>query len=371
MKILSVYWGHHNRGCWKRLSQILDHLANQGHEIWLLVNQEQDITYSPNIHIVLIKFPIQKFHLSEIYFFLISPLTSILINCVFSINILLAFDGHNAGLLSLSRFLFPKTKLILCVRSHFVFNNDWGDDPPLLCLLKKKADIFSHNFCDLTIYNSWDTAQEIEKLYSKPKHLVKVLMNHVEVKEINREIRQQWHQNLGINHDDFVIGYCGQLIPRKNVGFLLSAVAKIPSQLNIKVLIQGRGIMYHSLVKQTHKLGLESRVIFLPWTDSMVEFYSSLDLFILPSKYDTCSNSLLDAIGYHRCVLASNCGGNREIVGHDQRLLFSLSNPQNLADKIVDIIVNSDIYQEHKTAVAIRAKELNFNWNEAIEKLIL
>ncbi|MGI0498389.1 glycosyltransferase family 4 protein [Limnospira platensis CENA597] len=370
MNILSVYWGHHHRGCWKRLWQILDYLANQGHHIWLLVSQENPTVTSPNVQVILINFPLPFLDLSEIYFGLVSPLTAILINLVFPIDVLLAFDGHNAGLLSLSRALFKKTRLILCVRSHFIFNNDLGDDPWWLSAFKKKADIWSHSFCDLTIYNCLETANQIEKLYSKPPHLVKVVLNNVQFKNIDLEVRHKLHQQLGIKADDFVIGYCGQLIPRKNLGFLLNAIAEIPRELPIKLLIQGRGVMYDDLVAQTYQLGLENRVFFLPWSDNMTAFYSSLDLFILPSKYDTCSNALLDAIGYNKCVLASNSGGNREILGGDERLLFPLSNHRVLADKIIGLMTDTTVFNESQKAVYIQAIKLNFNWNDVIANLI-
>lgn len=68
--------------------------------------------------------------------------------------------------------------------------------------------------------------------------------------------------------------------------------------------------------------------------ENLAEELSSADVFIAPSRYDSCSNSLIEAIASGCTPYAKNHGGHPEIVG-DGKLLFD--DVDELIEKIVSL----------------------------------
>ncbi|MDL2267244.1 glycosyltransferase family 4 protein [Desulfovibrio sp. OttesenSCG-928-G15] len=93
------------------------------------------------------------------------------------------------------------------------------------------------------------------------------------------------------------IGTASTNFELKGVGPLIRALALLPEN-TVLFIAGGRDhAAYDALAKE---LGVAERVAFLGKVDDMPAFYRGLDVFILPTFYDACSNAVLEA-------LASGC----------------------------------------------------------------
>lgn len=111
-----------------------------------------------------------------------------------------------------------------------------------------------------------------------------------------------------------------------------------PDLLNL--LILGDGPQEKELKKITHQLGLEKNVHFLgriPHSET-INYFAAADVFVLNSQYEGCSHAILDALKLNIPVIASNSGGNPEIV--DNKFLVNYNNQNELLNKIKKVLNN-------------------------------
>lgn len=96
-----------------------------------------------------------------------------------------------------------------------------------------------------------------------------------------------------------------------------------------RVKIVGDGPYKKELLKLRKKYKLENDVEFLGWIDNrsekMRELYGKASIFILPSYFENYSAVLTEAKAAGCKVLASNVGGNPEII-KDKKNLFAVGN---------------------------------------------
>lgn len=97
-------------------------------------------------------------------------------------------------------------------------------------------------------------------------------------------IRQEF--NLG---NELVIGNIARLTPVKNHTFLLDILGEMHAgdiDRNAKLLIVGDGPCYHELETKAKRMGLSEFVIFAGDRSDATDFYSAMDVFVLPSKFE-------------------------------------------------------------------------------------
>jgi len=125
-----------------------------------------------------------------------------------------------------------------------------------------------------------------------------------------------------------VIGAICALRPEKSLETLLEAFARLghgfdAGSRDARLLIVGSGPSLPGLQDLASKLGLGTRCTFEPATSDVPARLRSIDIFVLPSLSEALSNALMEAMACGCCVVASEAGGNPELVrGGETGLLF-------------------------------------------------
>ena len=102
----------------------------------------------------------------------------------------------------------------------------------------------------------------------------------------------------------------------KGIDVLLKAWAKVtPLHPGLKLIIAGQGPLESSLEKLCQDLRLADSVEFLGSIPSLNGQWRNADLFVLPSRTEGLSNALLEAMSYGLPCIATNVGGNIELMG--------------------------------------------------------
>src|SRR5208283_5826212 len=109
------------------------------------------------------------------------------------------------------------------------------------------------------------------------------------VKEVARELIQ--FRNEGI----FIIGYIGQLIPRKGLDVLLDAVSRLSFE-NWRLAIIGEGESRLSLENQAKDLKISDKVCFFGFREDRIAFLRGFDVFVLPSRSEGIPRSVMEAM---------------------------------------------------------------------------
>lgn len=144
------------------------------------------------------------------------------------------------------------------------------------------------------------------------------------------------------------IGVVCVLRPEKGLPVLLEAFAQVRGLLpGIKLAIVGSGPELEGLRAQARALGILEDCVFAPATDEVPRWMRAFDIFVLPSLSEALSNSLMEAMACGCAVVASNVGGNPEMVQPGRTgLLFERGNALDLADKLKLLISNPLLRQE-------------------------
>jgi UDP-glucose:(heptosyl)LPS alpha-1,3-glucosyltransferase len=102
------------------------------------------------------------------------------------------------------------------------------------------------------------------------------------------------------------IGTASTNFQLKGVDPLIRSLALLPENTGLFVAGGRESAAYAALAR---RLGLEHRVRFCGRVDDMPSFYQALDIFILPTFYDACSNAVLEALASGCKVLTSRDNG--------------------------------------------------------------
>jgi glycosyltransferase involved in cell wall biosynthesis len=142
-----------------------------------------------------------------------------------------------------------------------------------------------------------------------------------------------------------VIGTVCVLRPEKAVNLLLEAFSRIASAVpRARLLVVGSGPELWHLEELRAKLGLGDKVHFEPATTEVGLWMKAMDIFVLPSLSEAFSNSIMEAMASGCAVIASNVGGNPELVEHGVTgLLFERNNPEDLARQLSQLVDDSSL----------------------------
>ena len=141
----------------------------------------------------------------------------------------------------------------------------------------------------------------------------------------------------------FHVLYAGRLHSDKGLDLLYRAVAALPSR-DRKVVwldIVGDGPMRPALEKLAQALGIDDRITWHGWRSKpeVADLYRGADCLANPSAYEGMPNTVLEAMASGLPVIASNVGGNNEVVRRGETgLLFELPDVDALRDHIATLL---------------------------------
>ena len=132
-------------------------------------------------------------------------------------------------------------------------------------------------------------------------------------------------ERLGWTKNHWVVGYVGRLAYVKGIDLLADAFRKIRKTIpHARLIIVGSGEEEretpYRLERRAHGgiVHIESDVPH----ELLAEWYRAMDLFVMPSRYENCSNAVLEALACGVPFLVSDVGGNRRLVETEGGWLF-------------------------------------------------
>lgn len=124
---------------------------------------------------------------------------------------------------------------------------------------------------------------------------------------------------LGIAQDALVIGCVGRLVELKNQRLLLDALpGLVAAHPALKAVVVGDGPLRPELQARIEALGLDDRVHLAGPRGDVLDLLPGFDLFVLPSRTEGLSIALLEACAAGLAVVATDVGGNPEIISDGQ-----------------------------------------------------
>ena len=117
--------------------------------------------------------------------------------------------------------------------------------------------------------------------------------------------------NLHLKYPQFkkIILMASRLTPEKNIGLAIEAMLEIFKTLpEVGLLIVGSGPLESALKLKTRSLKLDANLIFESWTDDLVSYYKTADLFLLASDYEGYGRTIVEALAAGCPVVSTDVG---------------------------------------------------------------
>ena len=147
-------------------------------------------------------------------------------------------------------------------------------------------------------------------------------------------LRQTKRDELGVKDDDIVLISMGDLVPRKNYGTAIRAIAKANNP-HLQYYICGKGPEEENLKALADSLGVAEQIHFLGFRSDIKELLTAADIFLFTTKQEGLPRSMMEAMASGLPCIASRIRGNTDLLeGTDGGYLCKTTDVSAYAEKL-------------------------------------
>ena len=134
-------------------------------------------------------------------------------------------------------------------------------------------------------------------------------------------------------------------------------------------VIYGEGEKYNELNDQIKKYNLNEYVLLKGYTENISDTLNTLNVFVLPSRYEGIPYVIMEAMRESVPVIATNVGGISEIIKDNfNGILVSKENAEELVEEVLKLYLSND-FKEQLTNNAKRDFEEKFSIEKTINEV--
>lgn len=172
------------------------------------------------------------------------------------------------------------------------------------------------------------------------------------------EPQPELRQALGIEPDDFVVGFVGRFVPEKGILTLVKALSQLPAQ-TWRLLLLGRGALRDEVKRLADRVGIGDRLVWVESVphDAVPRYINVMNTLVLPSE-TTMQFKTLTAAGWkeqfgHVLIEAMACkvpviGSDSGEIPHvirDTGLVFPEGEVASLRDRLAQLMNTPELAQ--------------------------
>lgn len=198
----------------------------------------------------------------------------------------------------------------------------------------------------------------IKSIGIEKKKITKI-SNGVDTAKFCPSSQKKFRTSLGLK-DEIVIGTVGRLDPIKRHDLLLQAFSRLDHKCyNLRLILVGDGPEGPRLHLLREKLPIsKKRIILLGGQDNIVKFYNLMDIFVLPSRNEGMSNTIIEAMAVGLPIVATLVGGNPELVSHDKTgFLIPIDNCEAIQNAIKYYLDHPETRKYHGLQARLEAEK--------------
>ncbi|MFN7038100.1 MAG: glycosyltransferase family 4 protein [Alphaproteobacteria bacterium] len=145
-----------------------------------------------------------------------------------------------------------------------------------------------------------------------------------------------------VMHEPPVIGAMGRFVTKKGFNVYLRALSILRNRgVNFRAILGGAGTDLEKLKKLAENLAIMDIVSFPGWIEDKEEFFSSIDLFCVPSLHEPFGIVILEAFMHSVPIIATDTEGPMEIIKpHINGMIVEAGEADALADAMERLIKN-------------------------------
>lgn len=170
-------------------------------------------------------------------------------------------------------------------------------------------------------------------------------------------LREEARRRYGVPDPFPVVGSVGRFVPIKGFDLIVEAAPQVLREFpSAAFYLGGVGPIKEKCLQKARELGIENKVIFDEFQEVLRPLHL-LDIFLLPSRNEGMSRTLLEAMGLKRAVVASAVGGVPDVIREGKTgLLVAPDNSEALAKAILKLLKNPELRRQMGEAAADEAR---------------
>lgn len=183
---------------------------------------------------------------------------------------------------------------------------------------------------------------------------IQVIYNGVDTELFKNDVFARDKMRKKLNFENQVVfGLIGNFVPLKGQNFFLEgfalAIKKMPS-LRAKVLLIGRPLdkaYYESLISLSNRLDIGNKILFKNYSPNIQETLPALDVFVLPSKREGFSRSMLEAMSCSLPIIATKISEIEEaICDNENGILVDFMDKEKMASAVIKLCNNENMREK-------------------------
>jgi len=255
------------------------------------------------------------------------------------------------------------------VKTSFYLHTDW------LMFARKVLNIEGHNLSRVrrilrAFYKAFDHVLVLNSDQKKWLSGTQMNMDPAQVKQTAHWVNERFTPNkpdkwaaFKVDDNCKVILFAGRVSNEKGVLELTEIYNEAKKKFDkVKLVIVGKGPAVEQLRSENPD------AIFINWVEQskLPLLYSSADVLVLPSRFDTFAMVVLEALSCGLPVFAYNTKGPKDIIKHGQ-CGFLVETQAEMQAAVIDFLANGDKAEFQRSAIE-RAKD--YNADKIISELI-
>jgi len=346
-------------GATNKITQLLNKIDQKEFEIvYIYLKKNCKLKLNTNIKSIKLKSQRTLFSLFEI-----RKILSTLEKRNFKKKILISNQNYSNVLVYFLIKNFENYKSILIERNHLdeLYYYETIKDFFKKFLIKILMKL-TYKYSYMLIGNSKKLSQDLSKFVNKKVHTIYSPTNF---KQLIRMSKNYKTKDILKKKSKIRLLSVSRFTKRKDLITLLRALNIINSKYrNVELILIGYGSELNKIKQYIKKNNLKNKIFLISYKNNPYPYFLISDLYIMPSLYEGCPNSIIEATALNLPVISSNCNsGPSEILLNGRGgFIFEKKNHIELANKI-ELFIRNRIIFEKKMAIA---KKNIFRFDEKI-----
>ena len=209
---------------------------------------------------------------------------------------------------------------------------------------QKVADRLLAPATDLAIAVSKSTADFVIHARQMPRERVKVVYLGVPLEEFSRartlEEIVEARRELGVAHDELLVGSVTRLHDSKGNSYLVEAARKVLAQRpKTRFMVFGEGPLRPELEAQARALGIADQMTFAGFARDVARVVSAFDVSVFPSLWEGTPLTVFEALAMGKPIVATDADGLVDVLTHDRdAVIVPRRDAEALASALVHLI---------------------------------
>ncbi|MFA6358384.1 MAG: glycosyltransferase family 4 protein [Candidatus Omnitrophota bacterium] len=258
--------------------------------------------------------------------------------------------SSKAGILGRFAARLAKTPVII----HTVHGWSFHDYQPALAsyfylILEKISACFTSK---IIVVSNFDRIKGLKNSIGQEKSYTLIRYGIDASRFKSREKLGNFKKSLGIKDSDLAVGMIACFKPQKSpLDFIKLAKAIKVNFSNVKFILVGDGQLRVKICALIKEFDLENQVILTGWRNDVPQILSSLDVFVLTSRWEGLPIVILEAMAVGVPFVATDTGGIKEIAENlKSGYLVMCADLLSMQAKLEELLSNPQRRREFVTA---------------------